>query len=159
MKGKGLAKMFRCGAADRLALCLLVNPTDLQAVGLLCEHFPETPVIIDHMARIGRDGPIREFEIDALCALARYPEVKVKISAFYALGNRTAPHLDLAPLIKRLVEAFGSRRLMWGSDSPFQLESETYEDGISLVCERLEFLSEEDKDWILRRTALETFFL
>jgi hypothetical protein len=36
--------------------------------------------------------------------------------------------------------------------------SETYEDSISLLRDRLDFLSAEDKDWILRRTAEEFFF-
>jgi predicted TIM-barrel fold metal-dependent hydrolase len=156
--GEGFTKMFRCGAEHGLAMCLLANPSDLAAVDRQCEKFPETPVIIDHMARIGRDGVILESDIMALCTLARHPHVKVKVSAFYALGNRTPPHLDLAPLIKRLFEAYGPRRLMWASDCPFQVEKETYEDGISLVRDRLDFLSDSDKEWMLHKTAEDSFF-
>jgi hypothetical protein len=47
---------------------------------------------------------------------------------------------------------------MWGSDCPYQVQKETYEDGITLVRDHLDFLSAEDKQWILRRTAEETFF-
>jgi hypothetical protein len=47
---------------------------------------------------------------------------------------------------------------MWGSDCPFQVQSEAYADGVSLVRDHLAFLSPEDKDWILRRTAEEAFF-
>ena len=158
LSGEGFAKMFRCGAEENLAMCLLVNPQDLGGVARECERFPETPVVIDHMARIGRDGPILESDVDALCALARYPRVKVKVSAFYALGEKTPPHLDLAPMIKRLVEAFGPERLMWASDCPFQTANETYEDSISLVRDHLHFLSPSDKEWMLRRCAEGTFF-
>lgn len=158
LAGDGIDRMFRCGAQHRLAMCLLVNPQELSVVGRKCEMFPQTPVVIDHMARIGKDGPIRESDIQMLTALARHQQVKVKVSAFYALGNKKPPHADLVPLIQRLYEAFGPQRLMWASDCPFQLEHETYEDSISLVRDRLPFLSADDKDWLLRRTAEETFF-
>ncbi len=150
--------MFRCAAKENLALCLLINPDALPAVQRRCENFPDTPVVIDHFARVGMAGPVTENDMQALCALARYPRVKVKVSAYYALGEKKPPHLDLAPLIKRVHEAFGPKRLMWGSDCPFQVQSETYADSISLPWDRLDFFSTEDKEWILRGTAEETFF-
>jgi predicted TIM-barrel fold metal-dependent hydrolase len=110
------------------------------------------------MARIGKDGPIRESDTQMLCALSRHKQVKVKVSAFYALGEKKPPHSDLVPLIQHLFEAFGPQRLMWASDCPFQLNDETYEDSISVVRDRLSFLSPEDKDWLLWRTAEESFF-
>ena len=67
-------------------------------------------------------------------------------------------HLDLIPLIKRVYEAFGPTRLMWGSDCPFQVAHETYEDALSLIRDRLDFISSEDKKWMLRGTAEELFF-
>ena len=139
-------------------MCLLVNPNDLPVVDRKCEEFPDTPVVIDHMARIGKDGPILEADIQKLCALARHKQVKVKISAFYALGKKKPPHSDLVPLVQRLYEEFGPQRLMWASDCPFQIADETYEDSISFVRDRLSFLSSDDKAWVLRRTAEESFF-
>jgi predicted TIM-barrel fold metal-dependent hydrolase len=62
------------------------------------------------------------------------------------------------PLIKRVYEAFGPKRLIWGSDCPFQTREESYEDSVSLIRDRLGFLSVEDKEWMLRRSA-EEFFL
>jgi predicted TIM-barrel fold metal-dependent hydrolase len=158
LDGEGFSKMFRCGAQERLAMCPLINPDALAAVGRQCEKFPETPVIIDHLARIGADGPITDSHIKALCDLSRHRQVRVKVSAFYALGTKKPPHLDLAPLIRRVYDAFGPQRLMWASDCPFQVVDETYEDSISLVRDRLDFLSAGDKDWVLRRTAEEFFF-
>ena len=139
-------------------MCLLLNPEALGAARRRCENFPDTPVVIDHLARVGMAGPVSENDVRALCALARYPRVKVKVSAFYALGDKKPPHLDLVPFIKRVYEAFGAKRLMWGSDCPFQVQSETYADSISLVRDRLDFLSAVDKEWLLRLTAEETFF-
>jgi predicted TIM-barrel fold metal-dependent hydrolase len=158
LDSKGFVKIFRCAAEEGLVVCLLMNPNSLEVVDRQCQKFPETTVVIDHIARIGMEGTIRENDVRALCALAKYPQVRIKLSGFYALGEAKPPHLDLAPLIRRVYEAFGPRRLMWGSDCPFLLTRETYEDAISLIRDRLDFIPSEDKEWILGRTAEELFF-
>lgn len=45
----------------------------------------------------------------------------VKLSAFYALGDGAPPYDDLLSMLRRVVAAFGPRRLLWGSDCPYQL--------------------------------------
>jgi predicted TIM-barrel fold metal-dependent hydrolase len=151
--------MWRTGAGQRLAICPLVNPDALPAIDRMCAAYPDTPVVIDHMARIGADGVIRDGDVRALCGLARHKNVRVKVSAFYALGKKQAPYTDLAPLIRRVFEAFGPRRLMWGSDSPFQVENgHRYEPSVALIREGLPWLSAEDREWILGRTAEAVFF-
>jgi len=97
-------------------------------------------------------------EVEALCGLARRGNVKVKVSAFYALGHKRPPHEELLPLIQRVHEAYGAQRLMWASDCPFQVQNETYGDGLALVRDRCPFLSDEEREWLLWRTAEETFF-
>jgi predicted TIM-barrel fold metal-dependent hydrolase len=82
----------------------------------------------------------------------------VKVSAFYALGKKTPPYDDLKGLIQRVYEAFGPKRLMWASDCPYQVVNQTYEDSIGLIREHLDFLSEADKNQIIRKTAEEFFF-
>ena len=90
--------------------------------------------------------------------LARNPNVCIKVSAFYALGSRNPPHHDLVPLIERVVDAFGPERVMWGSDSPYHVQDETYEDSIKLVRDKLDFLSASDRENILCKTAERVFF-
>ena len=158
LESESLERMFRCGAKERLAICPLLDPKHLPALSRMCAKFPDTPIIIDHLARIGANGPASHEEVAALCALARHRNVMVKLSGFNALGAKKPPHLDLAPMIRRVHEAFGARRLMWASDSPFQTLKETYEDSIALIRDRLDFLTAEDKQWVLRRTAEEFFW-
>jgi predicted TIM-barrel fold metal-dependent hydrolase len=155
----GFAKMFDTGARENLAMSCLINPDALPELDRLCRRFPETPVIIDHMARIGIDGEIRPREVEALCDMARHKNVFVKIGAFYALGRKKPPYEDLAPLIEKVVAAFTSRRCMWESDCPFQVTPpHTYAESIHLVQKRLKFLTAEDRDFLLRRTAEEVLF-
>ena len=48
---------------------------------------------------------------------------------------------------------------MWESDCPFQVQGDhTYQASIDLVQRRLDFLSAEDRDWLLRKTAESFFF-
>jgi predicted TIM-barrel fold metal-dependent hydrolase len=125
----------------------------------MCTRHPDTPVIIDHLCRIGVDGTIRDDDMQALCNMARHPRVLVKIGAFYALGKKEAPYTDLGPLIQRVVKAYGAQRCMWESDSPFQVSGgHHYRDSIELVKSRLPFLSDDDREWLLRKTAERFFF-
>uniref|UniRef100_A0A7C4QPM1 Amidohydrolase n=1 Tax=Schlesneria paludicola TaxID=360056 RepID=A0A7C4QPM1_9PLAN len=155
----GMQEMWQTAAETRQAMCCLINPQDLPAVERMCARHPETPVVIDHFARIGIDGELRDGDVRALCQLARYPHVSVKISAFYALGKKQPPHLELVPMIRRLYDVFGPQRLMWASDSPYQIQGpNTYASSISLVRDRLDFASSEDQQWLLRKTAEKVFF-
>ena len=75
----------------------------------------------------------------------------MKVSAFYALGQKTPPYLDLAAMIRQLRNAYGADRLMWASDCPFQLENgNTYAASIALVRDKLDFLSDTERQdlWV-----------
>jgi predicted TIM-barrel fold metal-dependent hydrolase len=156
---QGIEAMWRTGAAESLAMCHLIDPEDLPALDRMCGKFAETPVVVDHFGRVGIDGTLRPADVENLCRLARHRQTYVKVSAFYALGKKQAPYLDLAPMIRRLLDSFGPERLMWATDCPFQVQNgHTYSDSIALVRERLDFLSAADREWLLRKTAARLFF-
>lgn len=155
----GMREMWNSGADQELAMCLLVNPQELPAVIDMCRQYPRTPVVIDHCARIGTDGTIRPQDLDALCRLADFDRVRVKLSAFYALGDKKPPYRDLSPMIEKLLSRFGRERLMWATDCPYQVQgTRTYRDSINLIGEELDSLTLEDREWILRKTAEAQFF-
>ena len=159
LEAPGMAAMWACGAEEGLAMCPLINPDALPALDRMCAKFPETPVVIDHFARIGADGQVREEDLERLCALGRYPKTHVKVSAFYALGRKQHPYTDLLPMIRRLLDAYGAERLMWATDSPFQVQGgHTYSGSIELVRDRLEGISDADRRWLLGKTAERVFF-
>jgi predicted TIM-barrel fold metal-dependent hydrolase len=154
----GYQAMFATAARTGQALSCLIDPDGFPEVDRMCRRFPETTVIIDHLGRIGVDGTIRDADVDALCALARHQNVCVKVGAFYALGKKTPPYLDLAPLIGRVVRAFGANRCLWESDCPFQVVAHRYVDSLALIRDHLDFLSKDDRDWLLFRTAEQKLF-
>lgn len=155
----GMAAMWKYAADSGLAICPLIHPPFLPALHEMCTKYPDTTVVIDHFARVGIDGEIRESELTELCRLASFKNTYVKTSAFYALGERKAPYTDLGPMIRRLRNAFGPERLMWATDCPFQVQGgHTFSDSIELIRDRLDFFSEGDREWILRKTAEKVFF-
>jgi predicted TIM-barrel fold metal-dependent hydrolase len=159
LEADGYARMFAAGAKNNQALSCLINPDALTDLDRMCKKYPDTPVIIDHLCRIGVDGTVREADVDALCGMAKHARVMVKIGAFYALGKKKAPYTDLVGLIEKVVKAFGAKRCMWESDCPFQVsEGHNYQDSIDLVRKKLDFLTADDRDWLLRKTAEEFFF-
>jgi predicted TIM-barrel fold metal-dependent hydrolase len=159
LRPEGYAKMFAAGARHNQAMSCLIGPDALPELDRMCSDYKDTPVIIDHLARIGADGTVRDNDVDALCALAKHKKVMVKVGAFYALGKKQPPYADLAPLIKKVVQAFGPQRCMWESDCPFQVQGgHTYKASIDLVHKGLDFLSADDKEWLLTKTAEKFFF-
>lgn len=155
----GMKKMWACAADAGLAMCLLADPEALPAVQRMCKAYPRTRVVIDHFARIGMKGSVRSRDLDQLCRLADFEHTHVKTSAFYALGAKKAPYTDLGPMIRKLRDTYGAARLMWGSDCPYQVQDgHTYANSIALIRDRLDFLTADDRRWLLRKTAEKVFF-
>jgi predicted TIM-barrel fold metal-dependent hydrolase len=155
----GMDEMWETAADTGQNIALLINPPQFPEIDAMCKKHPATPVVIDHFARIGVDGDIRDDELDALCALARHEHVAVKASAYYALGMKKAPYLDLAPMFRRVLDAYGPERVMWATDCPYQLSGDnTYDDSIALVRDRLDFLSDGDRESLLHKTAQRVYF-
>lgn len=159
MDHPGYDKMFTAGSEHNLALSFLMTPDDLPEVDRMCKRYPECPVIVDHFCLIGRKGRFVEEEIRALCRLARHRRVLVKLGAFYGLGAKQPPYLDMLPLIRRVVECFGPERCMWESDAPLQAKPpHTFHDAVAVIGEHADFLSPADKEQILVKTAEDFFF-
>ena len=153
-----MRRLWGISAEQDLCVCPLVDPDALGALDRMGESFPNTPVVIDHMARIGFSGPAREPEVDALCRLSRHHRVQVKVSAFYGFGRKTPPYDDVGGLLRRLYGSYGADRLMWASDCPYQVAEHRYEDSIAVIRDTLDFLSPTDREWILGGTAEAAFF-
>ena len=159
MDYSGFEKMFTAGSQHNLALSFLLGPSDLPEIDRMCRRFPQTPIILDHFCRIGRQKILVEKEIQALCKMAQHPRVMVKLGAFYGLGARQPPYLDMLPLVRRVVDAFGPERCMWESDAPLQSrDGHTFGAAVAVIRDHCAFLSQTDKQQILVNTAENFFF-
>lgn len=155
----GMLAMWKHAATTSQAMCCLIDAKELPEVDAMCQKHPQTSVVIDHFARNGVDGAVHDDDVAALCKLARHKRTSVKLSAYYALGKKKPPYLDLAPMIRKVLDAFGPERCMWASDSPYQIQGDnTYKASFELIHDKLDFINAGDKDWLLRKTAERVFF-
>lgn len=121
------------------------------------EH-PGMPMIIDHFnwaTPRDRERKMREME-----ALARYPNVHVKLSALPRLSDSPPPYADLQPLIRRVHAAYGAQRLMWGSDQTQIMAAGrgSYRDSVDIIrVSAAKYLPAQDIEWMLHGTAARVF--
>jgi predicted TIM-barrel fold metal-dependent hydrolase len=124
-----------------------------EVLGPILERHPGLTLIADHMAANLRERGPKAFEdmLDNLLALAKYPRFMVKVTSAPSISAEPYPFRDIYPHLKRIYEAFGARRLMWGADITRLIG--TYPDCLRHFQEGLDFLSEADKEWILGKTV------
>ena len=130
-------------------------PERLAEIGEVAERYPDLRIIVDHMgfarATIDREtGPAA----DRMAALARYPNVFVKVSALPAFSTQPYPFKNLNEPIRRVLAAFGPRRAFWGSDIT-RVPNATYRQVVAHFTEALDFVSPDDLDWIMGRGLAE----
>jgi L-fuconolactonase len=93
---------------------------NLGAPAEVAERFPELSIVIDNFGLLQPPGYERESpplrSLPGLLALARYPNIAVKLSGGPSLSQERFPYADLWPGLHQVVDAFGVDRLMWGSD-------------------------------------------
>ncbi len=121
----------------------------------IVERHPRLTIIIDHLSAQGGKSLAESFAtMDVLVALARHPCVYVKVGYAPNRSLQKFPFEDVHPYLRRLYEAFGAGRLLWEADIT-QLTKNTYDECLRLWQDGLPFLSDDEKEWILGRTAAE----
>jgi predicted TIM-barrel fold metal-dependent hydrolase len=115
---------------------------------------PGLRLIIDHMGALLQErGDAAFASIRDLLALARHHSVSVKTSSAPCFSNERYPFRDIYPHLRRIYDAFGPRRMMWGADLT-RLTS-TYQECLDHFRFGLDFLSGEDREWVLGRSLAE----
>lgn len=138
--------------AERLGIPTSVYaPGSTNCLGPIAARHPDLTLIVDHLALPLRTGPAAFSELGEVLDLARYPNVFVKVSALPLYSSEPFPFRDLHPHIRRVYDAFGPQRMMWGSD--LSRMRCTYREALGLFAEGCDFLSADDRSWILGRTA------
>jgi predicted TIM-barrel fold metal-dependent hydrolase len=141
-------------AADLGAIFnFLIREEQLPQLDRMAERHPDVPVIVDHL---GYPDITRNPPAENLLRLARLPNVYVKVTEFYHHSkSREYPYLDLLPTVRRVYDAFGPRRLMWGTGfvRGENVGRIPYGQELELIREHVPFFTPEDQAWVLGRTA------
>jgi predicted TIM-barrel fold metal-dependent hydrolase len=93
--------------------------------------------------------------IAASAALAKYQNVSVKLSSIPLFSAEPYPFRDMTDHIHRLFDAFGPQRCHWGTDVTNSFVKASYRERVTHFTETLDFLSEDDKDWVMGRSILQ----
>lgn len=145
-------------AAERAGIPIMFLTTGLMPhFARIAEYHPRLPLIIDHMgvsSQTVKDRLVPQ-AIDHAVALAKYPNVSVKLSSAPHHSAEVYPYRDLDIHIRRLFDAYGPRRCYWGTDITNSFAKATYRERVTHFTEALDFLSEDDKDWIMGRAIVE----
>lgn len=150
IKGPLMMPIWKRAEALEIPMQIYAPITRMPDMISLLEQCPDLDVVIDHMADCPIDQPQ---ELEKLLALARYPHVFVKISHMWSISRQPYPWLDAQEYARRVYDAFGPQRLMWGTDWPVCKAWTTYDKTLSVVRDDMSFLNEEDKSWILSKTV------
>lgn len=133
---------------------MLYVPGLVPAAGAIAARHPGLRLILDHLARPGRLKDDAAFaDLDEVLALARHPNVAVKVSALPCYTTETYPFTGLHRHVRRVYDAFGPQRMLWGTD--YTRLPVPYRDAVRLFTEALDFLGEDDRRWIMGRAAAE----
>jgi L-fuconolactonase len=136
---------FRCGIAQlldfNLTYDLLLFPKHLPVAVQLAKEFPQQPFVLDHIAKPSiAEGLVSPWRED-LQTLANLPNVFCKLSGMVteAKWNQWRP-TEFHRYLDIVLDAFGSSRLMIGSDWPVCTLSGEYEPVMKIVVDYVQRL-------------------
>lgn len=141
-------------AKARVPLMVLIDIAQTDQLISVVRRYPDIKIILDHLCLPSRAKDQDAFgNIEPVLALAQYPQIAVKASSMPSFTNDIYPFKGLHTQIRRVYDAFGPKRMFWGSDLS-QLPC-TYTQAKHLFTNELVWLTTEDKEWIMGRGICE----
>lgn len=139
---------------------VLIFPDQLKFSEELVASFPEQKFVIDHIAK----PYIQRKEIDEwkqdMQKIAKHQNVYCKISGMVTEANwKEWKKDDFTPYLDVVVNAFGTRRILFGSDWPVCLVAASYESMLAIVKDYFASFSKEEQDDFFGLNAIRFYSL
>jgi len=146
-----------------LNLCFdaLIQPRHLAVLDRLTDLIPELRVVIDHAAKpVIANGQAAgpDWEL-GMARLAEKSQIFCKLSGMATEQGPGWQASTLQRVCDHLLSTFGPRRLMWGSDWPVLELVGSYTQWFEAAQQMLSGLSDEDRDWVMGKTATQFYSL
>ena len=138
--------------------CVMHAGADLGRLSPLLARFPSLRIVIDHINNPVPAAGLGQPAFQAVLALARHPQVHVKLSGFHHWCRERYPYRDGLPFAEATVRAFGAERCMWGSDFPHVLAGCGYVRSRSFLPREATFLSKDELRLVMGGTAERLWF-
>ena len=133
---------------------ILIFPNHLEAALELVKQFPNQPFVIDHIAKpYIKAGQIDEWA-KGMVALSEYENVSCKVSGMVTEADyKKWQPSNFTPYLDVVVEAFGMKRLMFGSDWPVCEVAASYGQMIGIVEDYFASFSLDEKNQFFNLNA------
>lgn len=122
-------------------------------------HYERINVCIEHLGFPDAAEPAPYSTYRKVLQLADLPNVYLKVSGYYGFWGSGYPYTDVIPFAQLALEAFGPRRMMWGSDFPPVSGREGYHNALAFVDLLYPGLSQEERSWLMGKTAQQVWGL
>jgi len=134
-----------------LRVGLLASGKNIAALGKIAERHPGLRLHIDHIGRGGGGGGVKDdavfADLDEMLALARLPNVAVKLSGAPSYSSAPYPYRNIHDYLRRIVDAFGPDRCFWGTDITRMPCS--YRQCVTMFTEELPWLKGRDLERVM----------
>ena len=139
---------------------VLIFPDQLKYAAQLAAAFPDQPFVIDHIAKPGiKDGLIADWKKD-IFSVAAHENVVCKISGMVTEADwKNWKAEDFTPYLDVIVAAFGTDRIMYGSDWPVCLVAADYAKTKQIVDDYFSQFSADEQAAFYGKTASEFYKL
>jgi L-fuconolactonase len=139
---------------------VLVFPKHLEAGLQLVKQFPEQSFVIDHIAKPDiKNGSVDDWA-KGIKAIAQYSNVYCKVSGMVTEADwKNWNAADLHPYLDVVTAAFGTDRLMYGSDWPVCLVAASYEQVIAPVKKYYSSFTQNEQEKIFGANAVDFYHL
>lgn len=137
---------------------ILIFPDQLEYAAELVKEFPNQMFVIDHIAKPDiKNKKIKDWEKD-IQNIAEAENVYCKISGMVTEADlKNGKKEDFHPYMDTVVEAFGTNRIMYGSDWPVCLLAAPYGSVLDIVKEYFSSFSKNEQDNFFGKNAC-TFY-
>jgi L-fuconolactonase len=133
---------------------ILLFPQQLKAAVDLVETFPDQMFVVDHCAKPDIKRMQKDDWKKGMQRLAAHPNVYCKLSGLLTEAKwKDWSAADFYPYLEVVFDAFGTDRLLFGSDWPVMLLSGIYVQWKSLLEKYMEHLMEDVKENVLGLNA------
>jgi L-fuconolactonase len=140
---------------------ILIYPDQLGYTRDFVAHFPDQPFVLDHIAKPHiKDRYITDEWKAAIHAVAAFPNVYCKISGMVTEAdwkNWKPEHFRV--YIDTVVEAFGTGRIMYGSDWPVCLVAASYQQVLQIVQDYFSTFSPDEQSAFFGGNAIKFYQL
>ncbi len=139
---------------------ILIYPHHLPVATQFVSLFPDQPFVLDHLAKpLIKDKRIEPWATD-IKRLSTHQNVSCKLSGMVTEADwRHWKREDFTPYLDIVLEAFGPKRLMIGSDWPVCKVAAGYQEVMGIVEECIARLSAHEQELILGGNAISFYGL